>query len=263
MLEHKDKIYEELINEYIQVYLNDEDHMLKKPQLFTTYMGQEYQTYDLNIVGVSLDNNSYLSYEYINEYKNIDKYVNKVIIYDDNKSNLIQSLDKLEIEIDKKENFGKEIYGYNFEGNYKVISLLEMYKYGKIILFVLAMIFIIFSFLQFGNFVGLSISNNKKDIGILRAIGASEKDIIKIYGYESIVLAIMSWIISVFGYLLSLLIINNYFNKNNYYILNVIVLDLLSIIIMLVIIVAISILVSTTYIRKVSAIKPIDVILNK
>lgn len=144
-----------------------------------------------------------------------------------------------------------------------MISLLEIYKYGKIILFVLAMIFIIFSFLQFENFVGLSISNNKKDIGILRAIGASEKDIIKIYGYESVVLAIMSWIISLFGYLLTLLIINNYFNKNNYYILNVVILDPLSIIIMLVIIVAISILVSTTYIRKVSAIKPIDVILNK
>ena len=55
----------------------------------------------------------------------------------------------------------------------------------RIVLFVLAMLFMVFSFLQFGNFVGISISNNKKDIGILRAIGASEKDIVKIYGYES------------------------------------------------------------------------------
>ena len=125
------------------------------------------------------------------------------------------------------------------------------------------MLFMVFSFLQFGNFVGISISNNKKDIGILRAIGASEKDIVKIYGYESITLAIISWLISLVGYILSIFLVNKYIGVTEPYILKVVVLDPFSIIIMLVIIVAISLLVSTSYIRKVSSIKPIDVILNK
>ena len=85
----------------------------------------------------------------------------------------------------------------------------------------------------------------------------------KIYGYESITLAIISWLISLVGYILSIFLVNKYIGVTEPYILKVVVLDPFSIIIMLVIIVAISLLVSTSYIRKVSSIKPIDVILNK
>ena len=263
MLEHKDKVYEELINEFIQVYLTTEADVIKKPDLYTVFMGDNHNKYTLNIVGVSLDNNQYVSNDFLKEYNPVEKYISKIVIYDDNMNNTINSLDKMYLNTDFDLIDEKEIYGYTFLRYGSLITITETYKIARIVLFVLAMLFMIFSFLQFGNFVGISISNNKKDIGILRAIGASEKDIVKIYGYESITLAIISWLISLVGYILSIFLVNKYIGVTEPYILKVVVLDPFSIIIMLVIIVAISLLVSTSYIRKVSSIKPIDVILNK
>ena len=263
MLEHKDKVYEELINEFIQVYLTTEADVIKKPDLYTVFMGDNHNKYTLNIVGVSLDNNQYVSNDFLKEYNPVEKYISKIVIYDDNMNNTINSLDKMYLNTDFDLIDEKEIYGYTFLRYGSLMTITETYKIARIVLFVLAMLFMVFSFLQFGNFVGISISNNKKDIGILRAIGASEKDIVKIYGYESITLAIISWLISLVGYILSIFLVNKYIGVTESYILKVVVLDPFSIIIMLVIIVAISLLVSTSYIRKVSSIKPIDVILNK
>lgn len=263
MLEHKDKVYEELINEFIQVYLTTEADVIKKPDLYTVFMGDNHNKYTLNIVGVSLNNNQYVSNNFIKEYNPVEKYISKIVIYDDNMNNTINSLDKMYLNTDFDLIDEKEIYGYTFLRYGSLMTITETYKIARIVLFVLAMLFMVFSFLQFGNFVGISISNNKKDIGILRAIGASEKDIVKIYGYESITLAIISWLISLVGYILSIFLVNKYIGVTESYILKVVVLDPFSIIIMLVIIVAISLLVSTSYIRKVSSIKPIDVILNK
>ena len=263
MLEHKDKVYEELINEFIQVYLTTEADVIKKPDLYTVFMGDNHNKYTLNIVGVSLNNNQYVSNNFIKEYNPVEKYISKIVIYDDNMNNTINSLDKMYLNTDFDLIDEKEIYGYTFLRYGSLMTITETYKIARIALFVLAMLYMVFSFLQFGNFVGISISNNKKDIGILRAIGASEKDIVKIYGYESITLAIISWLISLVGYILSIFLVNKYIGVTESYILKVVVLDPFSIIIMLVIIVAISLLVSTSYIRKVSSIKPIDVILNK
>lgn len=263
MLEHKDKVYEELINEFIQVYLTTEADVIKKPDLYTVFMGDNHNKYILNIVGVSLDNNQYVSNDFLKAYNPVEKYISKIVVYDDNMNNTINSLDKMYLNTDFDLIDEKEIYGYTFLRYGSLMTITETYKIARIVLFVLAMLFMVFSFLQFGNFVGISISNNKKDIGILRAIGASEKDIVKIYGYESITLAIISWLISLVGYILSIFLVNKYIGVTEPYILKVVVLDPFSIIIMLVIIVAISLLVSTSYIRKVSSIKPIDVILNK
>ena len=263
MLEHKDKVYEELINEFIQVYLTTEADVIKKPDLYTVFMGDNHNKYILNIVGVSLDNNQYVSNDFLKAYNPVEKYISKIVVYDDNMNNTINSLDKMYLNTDFDLIDEKEIYGYTFLRYGSLTTITETYKIARIVLFVLAMLFMVFSFLQFGNFVGISISNNKKDIGILRAIGASEKDIVKIYGYESITLAIISWLISLVGYILSIFLVNKYIGVTEPYILKVVVLDPFSIIIMLVIIVAISLLVSTSYIRKVSSIKPIDVILNK
>ena len=72
-------------------------------------------------------------------------------------NNTINSLDKMYLNTDFDLIDEKEIYGYTFLRYGSLTTITETYKIARIVLFVLAMLFMVFSFLQFGNFVGISI----------------------------------------------------------------------------------------------------------
>ena len=57
----------------------------------------------------------------------------------------------------------------------------------------------VFSTLLLSNFISLSISNKKKEIGILRAVGAREGDVFKIFIAESLTIAIICSILALVG----------------------------------------------------------------
>lgn len=57
--------------------------------------------------------------------------------------------------------------------------------------------FVVFSGLLLGNFIANSISYQRKEIGILRAIGARSVDIFKIYSVESMIISLINFAISV------------------------------------------------------------------
>ena len=48
-----------------------------------------------------------------------------------------------------------------------------------------------------GNYIGTSISNKKRDIGILRALGAKASDVFAIFVNESLIIAIINSILSI------------------------------------------------------------------
>lgn len=56
------------------------------------------------------------------------------------------------------------------------------------------------AFLFFSNFISVFIYYCKKEIGILRALEANNKVVVKIFGYESLVIAVVSWIFSMIGF---------------------------------------------------------------
>lgn len=56
-----------------------------------------------------------------------------------------------------------------------------------------------FSTLLLSNFISLSISNKKKKIGILRAVGAREGDVFKIFIAESLTIVIICSILALVG----------------------------------------------------------------
>lgn len=60
-------------------------------------------------------------------------------------------------------------------------------------------VFAVFSTLLLSNFISLSISNKKKEIGILRAVGAREGDVFKIFIAESLTIAIICSILALVG----------------------------------------------------------------
>ncbi len=258
---HSNMSYEDGLKEFISIYLQEKsDFKLQLLQLGINEI-------DAEVVGVSLDNNNYISYQYVEEYEPIMKNIKTVRIYDDDINNLKKSLKNLVFN-DFFEGLGYE-YGtyYNYtvdiDNQNDLASIMGIYKYLEIYILIISLIFMLFTLLLFLNFISVSILYCKKEIGILRALGATKNDIIKIFGYESIIIGLISWILSIIGWILVCNILNNSLFGNMYYTLNGIVMHPIIPIFMLVYILAISILITVSSIGRITKIKPIDAILNK
>ena len=79
----------------------------------------------------------------------------------------------------------------------------KVFFYASIALFIFAAVLMM-------NFIIVSISYRKKDIGILRAIGARSTDVLKIFIWEGVMLAAISYVITMIGLQLVTLITNNF-----------------------------------------------------
>ena len=55
----------------------------------------------------------------------------------------------------------------------------------------------VFSTLMIGNYIGASITDKKRDIGILRALGAKANDVYAIFVNESIIIALINALMSI------------------------------------------------------------------
>lgn len=140
---------------------------------------------------------------------------------------------------------------------------MSIYQFLAIYILIISLIFTIFTFLLFSNFIAVSISYCKKEIGILRALGATNKDMIKIFGYESVMMGFLSWILSMIGLYLICSMLNKSLYGNMFYTLNGIIIHPYIVPIMLFYILVVAVLITTILISRISNIKPIDVILNK
>ena len=139
-------------------------------------------------------------------------------------------------------------------GTYKAL-----YKY----ILVVSLIFVLFAILLFSNFIGTSISYAKKEIGILRALGARNKDTLKIFTYESLIIGFISWILSVIGWIYACNLLNKSMFGNMYYTLNGIIKSPLVPLGMFIFTIIIALVITFISISRVNRIKPIDAILNK
>jgi len=72
----------------------------------------------------------------------------------------------------------------------------------------------IFATLLLFNFISVSITNKKREIGILRAVGARSLDVFKIFFSESVVIVAICCVIAVFGSSIVCGIINNALGEN-------------------------------------------------
>lgn len=69
--------------------------------------------------------------------------------------------------------------------------------------------FAAFSALMLSNFIGTSVSHKKREIGILRALGARSKDVYEIFLHESLLIAGINFLVSVIATIITIKIINN------------------------------------------------------
>ena len=142
-------------------------------------------------------------------------------------------------------------------------EIINTYIVLKNYILIVSLVFTVFAILLFSNFIGVSISYAKKEIGILKALGARNKDTLKIFAYEALIIGIISWIISIIGWNYICDLLNKSMFNNAYYILKGFVKSSLIPIGMFIFTVIISIIITAISIRKTNKIKPIDAILNK
>ena len=73
----------------------------------------------------------------------------------------------------------------------------EMIEILSVVFLVGGIFLCVFALLLLSNFISISISNKTKEIGILRAIGASKKDISRVFNAETFIIGLLSGIFGI------------------------------------------------------------------
>ncbi|MEG0314832.1 MAG: ATP-binding cassette domain-containing protein [Erysipelotrichaceae bacterium] len=203
---------------------------------------------------------------YINDENNLDIYFPKSYL-----STMIP--DKLNISslmLDKKDvDSALDCLANNVD--YRVNSIyasdVQMVSYISDtltpVLFYVGLGLLIFSSLLMMNFITTSINYRKKDIGILRSIGATSTDIMKIFIWEGIFLALISIVIALLGSLGCSYFFNNWINNVMSIEVDLIIITLKQPIVILALSALLVFIANLFPIFKISRQKPIDVILDK
>jgi ABC-type lipoprotein export system ATPase subunit/ABC-type antimicrobial peptide transport system permease subunit len=103
---------------------------------------------------------------------------------------------------------------------YQLDQIYATYETVSFLFVVISVIMGIVSFLFLMNYIQMSISTRKKEIGLLRALGCKISDVYKIYLTESLTITsvsvIITWILSI----VSVMILNDYFNSRFKYLIS-------------------------------------------
>lgn len=130
----------------------------------------------------------------------------------------------------------------------------------KTIFLYIGIFFAIFAAIMLMNFIATSISYKKREIGILRAVGARGIDVFKIFFNESLIIALINWVISLSVTGTIVYFINKAGRESYNLVITILHFGIIQLLLMLAISVGVAFVASFIPVFKVSKKKPIEVI---
>ncbi len=121
----------------------------------------------------------------------------------------------------------------------------------------------VFSMLLFYNFISVSINNKKREIGILRAVGAKRSDVFKIFYSEAFIIALINFLLSTIAVFVISFALNTNLAKSAVFNFDVMSPNILVVLALLGISLLASIISSFLPVSKIANKKPIDAIANR
>ena len=133
----------------------------------------------------------------------------------------------------------------------------------KDVLFWLGIGFALFAAAMFSNFIATSIANKKREIGILRAVGARGIDVLKIFLNEGFIIALCNACISMIVCFIGVQYMNHFINDSFSVIVTIFHFGLSQVMYIILVSVLVALLASAIPVYKISRKKPIDAIKNR
>ncbi|MBR4262310.1 MAG: ATP-binding cassette domain-containing protein [Bacilli bacterium] len=258
------KTSDEYREEFITKYINENNITDKMVSfsLFKIYNNDEgnnnAKTLHLRIQGITLDDENYYTTKEILEENSDDKYSIDLYV--------------LTKDIDNYNDFFNDypIDGEKYISNTDFIYYIAEHEYSMKVaskyIFIISLFFSLFAILLLFNFIGLSITDNKKEIGVLRALGTTKKDVSKIYSIQGLLIGFVSYILSI------LFVITYAKGENNILIggslkkifnVELFGISFMPLLVMFIFFVVVVLLSSVSVSLRITKMKPIDAINNK
>ena len=269
---HQDESYEEVKKRFLANYVSKQD-IIGKTLTLSIYGNVDEKMIDsfkVKIVGVIFqdidkgydDSDEIVTYNYYNYFSKdlVEKYRASTIqrtallypVTTEKEIRKILDAFPFQDSLSAKTSYSDEVYGL-----YSIVSILRK------VTFYIGLVFVLFATCLIANFMFNSISYRKKEIGVLRALGARSRDVAKIFLWEGVVLA------SISGVIASILLVvvtdglNSIIMGEAGLLLTPFIVGIRQFIVIWVLVFTVTILASLLPIQKISRKKPIDAILNK
>lgn len=252
---------EEMEKEYILSYLKTNNIIGSTLDLKVTDFNKkvntdiETQIENVKIVGYTTEDTIYLSNNLLDKYMYPKYEINKLYFFENNENKMEEIF--TEIPLNHSKFTTETVFSNNIisiENTLNTVSQVALY--ASIIFFIFAMILLI-------NFVSSTISSNKKQIGILRALGTRKKDVFKVFLFEGMFIGLVSLVLALAICYICCNVGNTIFINEFLFSIKPIIFTssvVLTLIVSVVIIVMLSSII-TSY--KISSMKPIDAIYEK
>ncbi len=138
----------------------------------------------------------------------------------------------------------------------------ELKEFAKVFLYI-GLGFALFAAVMLANFIGISISYKKQEIGILRAIGSRSNDVFRIFFSESFIIALINFVLSSIGVFVVTQILNNIVRKEAGILITFLTFGPRQIILLLFVSVFVAFVASYIPVKRIASKKPIDAIRDR